>query len=236
MNKLQINKREVDKFIKSCKSSFGENLVAVVLFGSRYWGFSDKESDYDLFVFVDEINQNTLAKKDTLVTSFPKFHIRYFVSVNDNRFKTKSGWASYVVLTKYSHIFYTTSKYKELIERLNRNQPNLPNVLSEYKKEKNRYEIDELKGKGGFKANEWAFFSIWKRIQIIDYYKNNKVRVDLNKNLSNANNILSPNDVRFVRALHKRTFNRVGDWNQSDYRKSVDILKQLNQFLETVST
>jgi len=57
------------KFIEYCREKFGDNLVAVVVFGSYAWGYFDKKkSDYDLFVILRGkiIDQENVRKKPYL--------------------------------------------------------------------------------------------------------------------------------------------------------------------------
>jgi len=45
----------IEEFVEDCKKKFGENLVSVVLFGSRIKGYAREHSDYDLLVIAKNL-------------------------------------------------------------------------------------------------------------------------------------------------------------------------------------
>lgn len=236
MNGLQVDKAEVDMFLKSCRETLGENLIAVVLYGSRYWGFADEDSDYDLFLFVKKVDKKSKRDSKELSKRYPKFHIRYFVAITDERIVRRSGWAGYVVLTEFSYPLFKTKVYSEFLKTLKKNTPDIKEVVKVYKFEKNKYEMDEFQKKTGFKANEWGFFSIWRRLQIIDFYGNSKVRTDLDENIKACSDMVSKHSSQFLHELQDRVYKRSDKWDKSDYEHSVKILKHLNTFIENIPT
>jgi len=48
-------KNQIKKFIKQIKTQYGDNLVKVILYGSRARGDSDESSDYDLLLIFNKI-------------------------------------------------------------------------------------------------------------------------------------------------------------------------------------
>jgi len=48
-------KNQIKKFIKQIKTQYGDNLVKVILYGSRARGDSDESSDYDLLLIFDKV-------------------------------------------------------------------------------------------------------------------------------------------------------------------------------------
>jgi predicted nucleotidyltransferase len=50
---MRLTRREreaLGEFVEACKEKFGENLVSIVLFGSRVKGYARRDSDYDLLI------------------------------------------------------------------------------------------------------------------------------------------------------------------------------------------
>ena len=45
----------IKEFVEDCKKKFGENLVSVILFGSRIKGYAREDSDYDLLVIAKNL-------------------------------------------------------------------------------------------------------------------------------------------------------------------------------------
>ena len=48
-------KNQIKKFIKQIKTKYSDNLVKVILYGSRARGDSDESSDYDLLLIFDKV-------------------------------------------------------------------------------------------------------------------------------------------------------------------------------------
>jgi predicted nucleotidyltransferase len=48
MKLTRKEKRALEEFVEACKKKLGENLISIVLFGSRVKGYAGKDSDYDL--------------------------------------------------------------------------------------------------------------------------------------------------------------------------------------------
>jgi len=55
---MKLGKKEKEalgKFVEACKKKLGENLVSIVLFGSRIKGYARKDSDYDLLIIAKNL-------------------------------------------------------------------------------------------------------------------------------------------------------------------------------------
>jgi predicted nucleotidyltransferase len=236
VHKIIIDDVEVNEFVSAAKKLFGKNLVAIILYGSRYWGFADDSSDYDLFIFVNKKNMKAEKNEQILSKKSPKFHIRYFIELNKNNLNRKrNSWASYVVLTRFSFPLYQTATYKKFIAELKKMKPNVAEVVKKLVRENNEYEIGELKKKRGFKANEWAFFSIWKRLQIINFYKTKRIQTDLNTNIKACSELLTKDQILLIRKVYKRTFKRNEKWSSTDKVESIKVLKKLSSRIENIS-
>jgi len=55
---MKLTKREkedLEEFVEACKEKLGENLISIVLFGSRVKGYARKDSDYDLLIIAKNL-------------------------------------------------------------------------------------------------------------------------------------------------------------------------------------
>jgi predicted nucleotidyltransferase len=55
---MKLTKKEkeaLEEFVEACKKKLGENLVSIVLFGSRVKGYAKKDSDYDLLIIAKNL-------------------------------------------------------------------------------------------------------------------------------------------------------------------------------------
>jgi len=55
---MKLTKKEkeaLEEFVEACKKKFKENLVSIVLFGSRVKGYARKDSDYDLLIIAKNL-------------------------------------------------------------------------------------------------------------------------------------------------------------------------------------
>jgi len=50
MKLTRKEKKALKEFIEACKKKLGENLISIVLFGSRVKGYAREDSDYDLLI------------------------------------------------------------------------------------------------------------------------------------------------------------------------------------------
>ncbi len=71
---LQDEKQILQEFINSCKELFGNNLKAIVLFGSRAGGTAKKYSDYDFLVIAENLPADW-RKRDILVLELDRHGI-----------------------------------------------------------------------------------------------------------------------------------------------------------------
>jgi predicted nucleotidyltransferase len=55
---MKLTKREkeaLEEFVEACKKKLGENLISIILFGSRVKGYARKDSDYDLLIIAKNL-------------------------------------------------------------------------------------------------------------------------------------------------------------------------------------
>lgn len=66
ISQFQDEDETLQMFINSSKNIFGNNLKAIVLFGSRASGIARKYSDYDLLVIAENLPSDW-RKRDNIV-------------------------------------------------------------------------------------------------------------------------------------------------------------------------
>jgi predicted nucleotidyltransferase len=55
MKLTKKEKKALEEFVEACKKKLGENLISIVLFGSRVKGYAGKDSDYDLLIIAKNL-------------------------------------------------------------------------------------------------------------------------------------------------------------------------------------
>jgi predicted nucleotidyltransferase len=55
MKLTRKEKEALEEFIEACKEKFKENLISIILFGSRVKGYAREDSDYDLLIIAKNL-------------------------------------------------------------------------------------------------------------------------------------------------------------------------------------
>ncbi len=228
---LWLKKIKSDDYLKNfvnfCKERYGNNLVAITIYGSYAWGYFDKKkSDYDIFViFKDKTPQG----KKEINKKFPKVTLQYFCTTNDLLRKVEEGhWSIYITLLKSARILYYTTEYKKFLKQLKKVdfiEQLLDTAAMEYKA---HFEIETLKKSKGYKAAKWALPSIRKRLQLLTYIRRRKAIWNIKKVARLNKDILTEEERCFIIDLDKRVRERKNSFTKQDKDKSIEILKELN--------
>jgi predicted nucleotidyltransferase len=95
----------IKEFVEACKKKLGENLISIVLFGSRVKGYAREDSDYDLLIIAKNLPDikerfNLLEKEESIIWDKYKIKIssllleeeEIFSPVNPLLFGVLSGY------------------------------------------------------------------------------------------------------------------------------------------------
>ena len=218
-------------FVSFCKERYGDNLTAIIIYGSYPWGYFDKEkSDYDVFVIFKTKTPKSkkLAQKEFL-RKFPKISLQYFCTIDELLRKVEEGhWSIYITLLKSAKILYYTKEYKKFLKELKKVdfiEQLMDTAAMEYKA---NFEIETLKKSRGYKAAKWALPSIRKRLQLLTYIRRKKAIWNIKKIVKLNKDVLTKEERNFIIDLNKRVRKRENSFTKIDKNKSIEILKKLN--------
>jgi hypothetical protein len=94
----------IKEFVEACKKKLGENLISIVLFGSRVKGYAREDSDYDLLIIAKNLPDikerlNLLEEEESIIWDKYKIKIssllleeEIFSPVNPLLFGVLSGY------------------------------------------------------------------------------------------------------------------------------------------------
>jgi predicted nucleotidyltransferase len=105
MKLTRKEKKALEEFAEACKKKLGENLISIVLFGSRVKGYAREDSDYDLLIIARNLPDikerfNLLEKEESEIWDKYKIKIssllfeeeEIFFPVNPLLFGVLSGY------------------------------------------------------------------------------------------------------------------------------------------------
>jgi predicted nucleotidyltransferase len=129
MKLTRKEKRALEEFIEACKEKFKENLISIILFGSRVKGYARKDSDYDLLIIAKNLPDikeglNLLEEEENKIWDKYKIKIssllleeeEIFSPVNPLLFRVLSG---YKVLFGEENFKKNLQQAKAWIEEMN---------------------------------------------------------------------------------------------------------------------
>ena len=215
------------KFINYCKEKYWGNLIAIMVYGSYAWGYFDKkDSDYDLILI---FKQNAPVKK-SIARQFKKISLQYSLTTNEVLTNAHLGhFTSYITILKGGRILYKTREFNRLIKKLRRTNP-LDKIIDVAVIEaKSFYLRNELKKLNKFKAIKWALPSIRKTLQLLTFIRKNRLIWKLNKNLKLNKDVLTKEDILFIKVLNKKLLKRSDNFTKKDKQTSVSILDKINR-------
>lgn len=173
MDKQLIQKIKPDKYLKKFineyKLKYGDELIAIVIYGSYAFGYFDEnKSDYDVFM----IFKNKVPKiEGVMPKEHPKIFFQYFCNTQYLLDKVKEGrWSVYITLLKSAKVLYYTKDYVKFLERIDKINPS-KKLIKKLTREKIKKEKKGFRENRGYKAVKWIFPSIRKRLQILVYLK-----------------------------------------------------------------
>jgi predicted nucleotidyltransferase len=129
---MKLTKKEkeaLEEFVEACKKKFKENLISIILFGSRVKGYAKKDSDYDLLIIAKNLPDikerlNLLEEEENKIWDKYKIKIpslllereKIFSPINPLLFGVLSG---YKVLLGEENFKKNLQQAKAWIEEMN---------------------------------------------------------------------------------------------------------------------
>lgn len=171
---------------------YKNNLAAILVFGSANTGqFIDGESDIDTIILLKnpgdldlEREKKFLSKKAELIN----WSIIHFRTLKDykNHIYNEGSWSSWITTINGSKRIYSTSEFEKFRRELIKN-PVPRKKLFKYLKNKDRFELTKMKRLGGWNSTKWAFSHIRRKLQILNYFKTEKLIFDYDACVYNLN-------------------------------------------------
>lgn len=219
--------RYLKKFREYCKKRYGDNLVAIVLFGSYVWGYFDKvDSDYDTFVI---LKNEIPSEKKLLNKKFPKMSVQYFTNMDEVMRETHLGhFTSYITLLESGGILYKAKEYDGFLRKL-RGQNLFEKAVDVVGFESKFLQKREMfSNKLGFKAAKWALPSIRVGLQLRAFIEKRKLIWDLRKVVNYNKDILEVGERKFLFELNKKVLRRANDFNKKDREMALHIFDKIS--------
>lgn len=202
-----IDKEEILKELKNIGIT-QDNLVSVYLFGSKYWGYANEESDIDLYV---------ITKKDIGIKQLDleKISFRYISTLEETTEAViKGSWARFYVL-KYAS--------KLLIGK----EVSLPDYPKEKAVEYLNAKKEDIE-KIPIAPLKWGYLTLMAHIFLINYffYKSINFSLDSYKECRLLNN----EEQEFISKLKKSLFNHK-DVSLVQKEKIVRIIEKIDKYI-----
>jgi predicted nucleotidyltransferase len=102
ISQFQDEDETLQMFINSSKKIFGNNLKAIVLFGSRASGMARKYSDYDLLIISEKLPSDW-RKRDNLVLELDQHGISDILLYTENEMQDAIHTVNPIIMSIFDH-------------------------------------------------------------------------------------------------------------------------------------
>ena len=116
ISQFQDEDETLQMFINSSKKVFGNNLKAIILFGSRASGMAKKYSDYDLLIIAEKL-PSYWRKRDNLVLELDRHGISDILLYTENEMEDAMHTVNPIIMSIFDHPIKTLYG-KSYIDRL----------------------------------------------------------------------------------------------------------------------
>ena len=185
-----------------------DNLVAVYLFGSQYWGYANENSDIDFYVII---------KKDIGVKQLDleKISFRYISTLEETKEAIlKGSWARFYVLKYASSLLI--GKGVEL--------PEFPREKTLEYLDGKRVDVEKILQS----PLKWGYITLMIRVFLINYLFQNSTSFNL-KSFEECK-VLEEEDKRFIAMLYENLFNHK-DVSTEDKERIIEIIERLEGYI-----
>jgi len=189
---LEDSLKKIKKFLRD---RYKDNLAGILIFGSANIGnFVKGKSDIDHMIFLKEQKGLNLEKEGkTLIKELKSERLatQYFHTLSSIRdyLQQRSSFSTYltIVAKDGSILLYTTPEFEKFRKHLKEN-PIPRNKIKDYLKRKDDVELyGYLKKIKGYSLTKAMMAHLRRKIQILNYFKTNKLIFDQEKCLKNIN-------------------------------------------------
>ncbi len=102
ISQFQDEDKTLKMFINISKKLFGNNLKAIVLFGSRASGMAKKYSDYDLLVIAENLPSDW-RKRDNIVLELDRHGISDILLYTENEMEDAIHTVNPIIMSIFDH-------------------------------------------------------------------------------------------------------------------------------------
>ncbi|MCZ7402872.1 MAG: nucleotidyltransferase domain-containing protein [Candidatus Methanoperedens sp.] len=102
ISQFQDEDETLQLFINSSKKVFGNNLKAIILFGSRASGMARKYSDYDLLIIAENLPSDW-RKRDNLVLELDRHGISDILLYTENEIEDAIHSVNPIIMSIFDH-------------------------------------------------------------------------------------------------------------------------------------
>ncbi len=187
---LQNSFKKIKKFLLD---KYKENLAGILIFGSANTGnFKEGTSDIDHMIFLKKQKKLDLKKEGrTLIKDLKSERLatQYFHTLKSikTHLKTRKSFSTYITIIAKdgSKTLYTTPEFEKTKQELLKH-PLTKKEIKKYLVRKDRVELyGYFKKTRGIKKTKALLSHLRRKIQILNYWKTNKLIFDFKKCLNN---------------------------------------------------
>jgi len=203
--------KRLEGIVEKLKARYGENLAAIVIFGSYVLGlYKEGKSDIDSIILIKErAGIEDLAAEGTRLfqemteerLSVQEFNVLFEYEADLYERGRFTSWAT-MQKQKGCEVAYKTREFEEFLERLKRKPLEKGKVLKTVR-EKDDFDLKVYLGEAeGFRKTVCLFGHLRRKLQILNYYTDNQLEFDYDDCLRSVFNLLDREDVKKLENLN----------------------------------
>lgn len=227
-------------FVADVRERYGDNLRAVLVYGSYVEGYFDpEESDYDILLFLGR--QPDPEHRPAVEQKFPKVSLMYYLTMEELEERIRNGsWSLYIAVLKGAATLYQDTAFERFVADLEK--VDMRKIISSEEglqkiRDKFEDEINTQTESEGFEAIKWFIPTLRRMLQIHTYLRTHKTVWSLEDNLKTAQTVLDDDDMAFIKDVQQRLLYRSTEFSPDDTRRAAAILENLgNTVVDKLST
>lgn len=224
----------LDSFLADARERFGDNLQAVLIYGSYIEGYFDPAvSDYDVMLFFAQ--EPSPDHKTGLEQRFPRVTLMYYLTLDelDNRIQ-QGSWSLYIAILRGAVVLYQDEEFRRFTADLE--NLDMQKVLSDGKtvkkiREKFETEIQVQSEREGLEAIKWFVPTLRRMLQVLTYLETNKTVWGFEENMATNQNIFTDEQLNFIKDMQEKLMHRSDDFEEQDKQQAVRVLTKLSNIV-----